>query len=183
MKLIRHIPLLIVTVAMLAFPVAASADDDHHQGDHAGHKRSGNHTITTQTAIADPTVAPSVALGAGTSSLAAGTYTVGYAWRENGGTTLLSPTAALTIASGETIAVTLPAFPTGVTSADIYLSVAPNNTALAFAANTTSSTTTLSVLPASDAVAPPSANTTATGVVNGHGHNDDEFEMETEQED
>jgi hypothetical protein len=182
-ELIRHIPLLIVTVAMLAFPIAASANEDHHAGNHSAHLHSGNHTTTTASVIADPTVAPSVAVGAGTSSLAAGTYTVGYAWRANGGTTLLSSTAALTLAAGQTIAVTLPTFPTGVSSADIYLSVAPNNLTLAFAANTASGMTTISVLPQSDAVAPPTVNTTGTGAVNGHGRDDDnELDMETDDD-
>jgi hypothetical protein len=162
MKLIRHISLLIVAVAMLALPVAASANGDDHPRHH--------HSV-----IADPTVAPTVAVGDGTSSLAAGTYAVGYAWRENGGTTLLSPIAALTLAAGQTIAVTLPAFPADVSSADIYLSVAPNSNTLAFAANTTSGMTTLSALPVNDAAAPPTVNT--TGVVNG---DEDDNELDTE---
>jgi hypothetical protein len=169
-KLIRHIPLVIVVLAVLAFPVAASANGDNH-------KRP--HTTAAALVVADPTVAPTVAPGAGTSSLAAGTYTVGYAWRENGGTTLLSPLASVTIAAGQTIAVTLPAFPTGVSSADIYLSVAPNNTTLAFAANTTSDTTTLGALPLSNAAAPPTQNTTGSGTVDGDDDDDDEIEMDT----
>jgi hypothetical protein len=164
---------------MLAFPIAASANDDEHAANHPRHLHSVNHTTTTASVVADPTVAPTVAVGAGTSSLAAGTYTVGYAWRANGGTTLLSPTSALTLGGAQTIAVTLPAFPTGVSSADIFVSVSPNNAVLAFAANTTSGMTTLSVSPPIDAVAPPAVNTTGTGVVNGDHEDDDELEMET----
>jgi hypothetical protein len=172
-KLIRNIPLLIVAVAMFVSPVAASANENGH----ARHLHSALHTTMTAAVIADPTVAPTlaVALDASTSSLAAGTYTVGYAWRANGGTTLLSPTAALTIAAGQAIAVTLPAFPAGVSSADIFMSVGPNNATLAFAANTTSSAAPLSALPLSTAVAPPTVNTAGTGAVNGD--DDDDVEM------
>jgi hypothetical protein len=184
-KLIRRISLLVVIASMLAFPVAASANEGEHEGGHHEKaKHAAKHTITTVSAIADPTVAPTVAVGTGTSSLAAGTYTVGYASRANGGSTLLSPTAALTLAAGQTIAVTLATFPTGVSSADIYLSTAPNSATLALSANTTSSMTTLSTLPQNDAVAPPTVNTTGTGAVNGRGRDhDDDNEVEMEDDD
>jgi hypothetical protein len=73
---------------------------------------------------------------------------------------MLSPTSTITIAEGQTIAVTLPAFPSGA-RADLFMSTAPDSTKLARVARGIKTTTrTLRQEPDDDAVGPPTSNTT-----------------------
>lgn len=75
--------------------------------------------------ITDPTVAATTAAVTDTtpySTLPAGTYYVTYAWKNAAGQTLPCTTrASVAIASGQRLTVQVPAFPTNVTAADIYI--------------------------------------------------------------
>jgi microcystin-dependent protein len=71
----------------------------------------------------NPGTAPTLSLSANAgSTLAAGTYYVVYSWVTANGETLYSPEASLAVTTGNNLVVTIPALPTGVTSANIYMS-------------------------------------------------------------
>lgn len=77
-----------------------------------------------QVSIQTPTTAPTLttATNAG-STLAAGTYYVVYTWVDaSSRETAKSPEASISVSSGNNLVVTLPAFPAGVSSANVYMS-------------------------------------------------------------
>lgn len=113
------------------------------------------------TFVTNPTVAPTLtAVTPGTAtSLAAGTYTSGYAWTNSAGQTLISPTATVTIAAGQEIQVSALTLPTGATAVDYYLSTSANGSTLAFDASGTGAQIELTALPAIGAASPPIINT------------------------
>ena len=96
-------------------------------------------------------------------ALAAGTYTVAYAYQTPYGVTRISPTATVTLTTGQAIAVNADTLPLAVSPGNTqviwYLSEAAGSTTILDAATTTTVTTTLTALPASGANAPPTANT------------------------
>jgi phage minor structural protein len=72
-----------------------------------------------------PFTAPTLSQTANTSStLPIGTYYVQYTWVNSLGESNPSPESVFTVDSGNQLTVTLPTFPTGVTSANIYISTA-----------------------------------------------------------
>lgn len=113
-------------------------------------------------AMVNPTIAPALtAVTDPMSTLLSGTYTVGYAWHVNG-TTLLSPTAAITIVAGQRIDSVPPAAPLGVQSRDVYVSPAAGNAAVIYHGNASnpSGVYTILALPVAGGATAPGANTT-----------------------
>jgi hypothetical protein len=115
--------------------------------------------------IVDPTAAPTLTAESGSTSLAAGTYYVSYAYVGQWGTTAASPTQNVTITAGQSIQVSALTLPTGATSIYYYLSQAAGSTTVLYDAQGTGSVITLTALPASGAAAAPTAN---TAVINGN---------------
>jgi hypothetical protein len=73
--------------------------------------------------VLDPTTAPTLGQTANTAStLSAGTYYVVYTWKNANGETTISPRASFTTSAGNELNITVPAFPSGVTHAVIYVS-------------------------------------------------------------
>lgn len=75
--------------------------------------------------VANPATAPTINVtggGAGGGSLTAGTYYARYSWTQANGESASSPESAqFTVAAGNIPRVTIPAFPTGITGANLYL--------------------------------------------------------------
>lgn len=117
-----------------------------------------------------PTQAPSLtALSPDpATALAAGTYTVAYAWQTPSGLTLPSPTATITLTAGQAIAVGALTLPLGVsptnTQVVYYLSEAAGSSTVLAVATSTGGGITLTALPAADADAP---LTTSTAQIQG----------------
>lgn len=85
---------------------------------------NGENILIGNRTIAAPASAPTVAVVSG-GSCTAGTYLVSYTWVNANGETTRSPDATATTASSNlTINVTIPSLPTGVTSANVYISTA-----------------------------------------------------------
>jgi RHS repeat-associated protein len=94
---------------------------------------------------AQPTVAAAAA-PAGTSGFPAGSYYVRYSYVTAEGESALSPAPAepsVTVTAGQGISVTLPAFPAGVGSANIYLGTTADEATLTRLGNTRVSTVTV----------------------------------------
>jgi hypothetical protein len=78
-------------------------------------------TADTTTAVANPTVAPTLAAAAG-GALAAGHYQVGYTYTNSDGESAISPLAIVTVTANQKITTTsLGALPTGVTGVNWYM--------------------------------------------------------------
>lgn len=81
--------------------------------------------------ISNPSSAPTLAASGSGNTLTSGTYYVKYTWvNAMGGESLPSPEASQAVTSGQQLTVTLPSFPTGVTSANIYISTTSGNETL-----------------------------------------------------
>ncbi len=114
-----------------------------------------------------PSAAPALTAVSGSTSLAAGTYTVGYTWTTADGETPLSPTATVTITAGQAIQVSALTLPNvgqtppspNATGVNYYLSTAAGSSSVAYDATGTGAATTLTALPASGAASPPTVNT------------------------
>lgn len=113
-------------------------------------------------AVADPSAAPGTAVTGSGGTLGTGNWKFAYAWRvgsgtNKGGTTLISPLATQAVTLGDHVTVTIPALPTGIASADIYVSSAVGGSTMLLAGNTV--TTTFDVAAAPSGAAAPAANT------------------------
>lgn len=111
--------------------------------------------------VSTPSVAPTVAGAAAATALAAGTYEVAYTYRDAFGETQISPVGSATITAGQKIAVTALALPSGVASANIYVSIAAGSSTLAWVQTWDGTAANITTLPAS----PNSATVTPTGTV------------------
>lgn len=122
--------------------------------------------IKNTTTLANPASAPTLAAVTGTgvnaSSLAAGTYTVGYTFLTATGETQLSPTASQAITAGQQINVSSIALPSGATGIKFYISIAAGNSTVGYSGVTLTAAAAveLSSLGASSLPAP--AASTAT---------------------
>jgi hypothetical protein len=76
----------------------------------------------TAYAAVNPAAGPGLAVSGTTGTLPAATYYVKYTWVTASGETVASPSTSIAVAAGQQIDVTLPAFPLGVTSANVYIS-------------------------------------------------------------
>lgn len=111
-----------------------------------------------------PYSAPTLSKAANASStVAASTHYVEYTWVNSYGESLPSPEASLAMTTGNNLVVTLPTFPTGVTSANIYISTASGSEKLQ--GSTTSTTYTLSAPPTTSGAAVPTTMTFPLGTV------------------
>jgi len=86
--------------------------------------------------ISNPLIAPSLSTGALSSNLPAGTYTVGYSFKNSNGETLISPTANLTITAGQSVRVSAIALGANATGINYYISFRPGDTTGLFFAGT-----------------------------------------------
>lgn len=119
-----------------------------------------NSRLVIADTINSPTTAPTLTTATTGGSLAAATYYVVYTWVDVNGETKASPEANITTTgSASTVTVTLPSFPNGVTSANVYISTTSG--AETKQGNTTSTSYTQSAALASGS-ALPSSNTTGT---------------------
>ncbi len=112
--------------------------------------------------IANPGAQPVLTAVSGSTPLLAGTYTVGYTYISGpqGGETLLSPTQTVTITAGQGIQVGAITPPPDVTAVNYYLSIAANNSTVAFDIQGSGAQVTLTALPAGGAASPPVSNGT-----------------------
>lgn len=112
------------------------------------------------TATAAPPAAPSLSTAATGGTVAAGTYTVGYALQNAYGQTTLSPTTTITTTgSTSTVTVTVPALAAGLTASVVYFSQAGGST-LTQQGTTATTTFTLTAPPTSTGQAPNGTNLT-----------------------
>lgn len=111
--------------------------------------------------VSTPTVAPTVAGAAAGTALAAGTYKAAYTYRDAYGETQISPVGSATITAGQKIAVTALALPAGVSTANLYLSIASGSLTLAWVQIWDGTAVDITALPSS----PNSATVTPTGTV------------------
>lgn len=72
--------------------------------------------------INNPSTAPTLSASGTGNTLPAGTYYVKYTWVSPYGESLPSPEASQAVTAGQALNITLPSFPVGVTSANIYVS-------------------------------------------------------------
>lgn len=78
-------------------------------------------TNTSSPAITNPSSAPTLSAVSGPTNLAAGVYKVAYTFTNNGGETLLSPTATITITAGQAIRVSSISLTGNATGINYYL--------------------------------------------------------------
>lgn len=123
---------------------------------------------TDTTTLATPTVAPVIvaATDAG-STLPPGVYLMAYTLTTYLGETPASPTASVTITSGQGIALTAITVPVYTLGVNIYLSVAPGSSTLGLVQSAYGAAATFGTLPVSGAAQPPTANTAYTNNPNG----------------
>jgi hypothetical protein len=81
-------------------------------------------TKSTVAAVADPSVAPTLTAGSGSTSMTAGYVGVAYAYRTPYGTTKISPVQTVSITLGQKITVTAITLPAGATYVDLYVTSA-----------------------------------------------------------
>lgn len=84
--------------------------------------------------ITNPTTAPTLSVGSGSSNLPAGTYTVAYSFTNSTGETLISNTATITITAGQTIQVASIALGTNATGVNYYMSFRAGNSTTFYSA-------------------------------------------------
>jgi len=109
-------------ISYFLYTLAAPADS-HGKTQTSQQRFPDGHTLDTYaavTAVAAPTVAPTLTHSAGSTSLPAGTYALAYCWDTPQGQTLLSPAATVVIAAGDTIHVTVPSLPAGAVGFSVY---------------------------------------------------------------
>lgn len=118
---------------------------------------TGEKTNLIRVAIPNPTAAPTLTTATTGGSLPAATYHVGYTWTTDTGETVVGAELSIgTTGTTSTITVTLPAFPSGVTGAKIYIGTAAATGTLQ--GSTTTTTYTQSAALAAG-TARPTANT------------------------
>lgn len=120
---------------------------------------------TTSAPVADPSTAPTLT-AAGSGSLAAGDYSVGYSYVNASGETLLSPYKVVTLSANQKINVTTVTLPAGVTSLNWYCSPEANSTKLRFLVNNDGTGFSIDApLPLLSATLPPDLNRTGCEVM------------------
>lgn len=120
-------------------------------------------TVNTLATISNPSSAPTLSASGTGNTLPAATYYVKYTWVNSTGESLPSPEASQAVSSGQALNVTIPSFPSGVTSANIYISTTSGNETLQ--RNITSTSTSFTA-PLSSGAALPTTSTINTTVVN-----------------
>ena len=122
-------------------------------------------SITTVSAVASPTAAPTLSAGAGTTSLSAGFLAVGYSWQSQYGQTLVSPLSAVSITATQLVNVTVPALVTGAQYAALFCNAAVQATSAAavaapvyFSQTIATTTTSITALPSTNTTVPVTAS-------------------------
>lgn len=89
-----------------------------------GNLQVATHYPSTNTSgtVADPNVLANLSVGANSTNLPAGLYTVGYAFFNSTGETRLSPTSPITLAAGQSVRVGAVPLPPNATGVRFYLS-------------------------------------------------------------
>jgi hypothetical protein len=105
----------------------------------------------------NPSTAPTLSASGTGNTLPSGTYFVKFTWvYTGGGESLPSPEASQAVTSGQALNVTIPSFPSGVASANIYVSTSSGTETLQRNITTTSTSFTA---PLSAGASPPSSAT------------------------
>ncbi len=114
-------------------------------------------SVVVPPAVANPVAAPVLAQSAdGTETLPDTTYYVAHTWKNAVGETMVSPEASILITAGNRLDITIPALPSGATSASIYAGTVSGT--LKFQSNIATTTTFINA-PILTVTAPPVANT------------------------
>lgn len=123
--------------------------------------------INSHTApLVDPVTPPSLSASGSGSSLAAGTYSVGYSVANDDGETLLSKYKQITITAGQNIVVASQSLPTGGTAFNWYISPGENSSDLRYYSTDTGAGFTISgSLPKLTATLTPDLNRTGVEVM------------------
>lgn len=116
-------------------------------------------SLTGVPSVVNPTVAPTLTAVAGSTSLLAGIFTVGYTFTTSWGETLISPTATVTITAGQAIQVSAITLPFGASGVNYYLSIAAGSSTVTYDVSGTGAQINLMVLPVSGASIIPPINT------------------------
>lgn len=116
-------------------------------------------SLTAVPYVGNPTAAPTLTAVSGSTSFAAGTYTVGYTWTNAWGETEVSPTATVTLSAGQAIQVSAVTLLLGATGVNYYLSAA-GSTTIYLDASGTGVQIDLTTAP-TGTTQPPTANTAA----------------------
>lgn len=115
--------------------------------------------------VVSATTAPTLTLVANTgSTLTATTYYVKYTWANDEGETTASSQATLAVTAGNNLRVTIPAFPTGITKAKVYVGTASNVNKYQGEITTSGGNLVLSTPISTISVAPPTANSVPSNV-------------------
>ncbi len=108
--------------------------------------------------VANPATAPTLSASGTGGTLPATTYYVKYTWITSVGETVTSPeSTGQAVTAGQTLTVTLPTFPSGVTKANVYISSSTGTETLQ---GSTTSTTFTQSTPLVTGIIPPTVNTT-----------------------
>jgi hypothetical protein len=122
--------------------------------------------LTHVAPLANPTVAPTAAAAAGTTTSQAGVYRLAYAYTNARGTTYRSPSVSVTLTAGQKIDVTGVALPTGSTAINWFISpTAGSNYLRRVATRTDGSNFSITVFPLLDDTLPPEINRTGAEVM------------------
>lgn len=106
--------------------------------------------------IADPVTAPTLSVAGTGATLSAGLYYVFYTWVNKNGETARSPESSITVTLGQTLTVTVPVLPSGVTSANVYIGIVTGSGTLQGSTATTTFTKANALL---SGVVPPTKTT------------------------
>ncbi|CAM4097574.1 hypothetical protein PAAL109150_09750 [Paenibacillus alkaliterrae] len=113
--------------------------------------------VVVPPAVDNPTAAPSLTTATSGGSLPAATYFVVYTWVNSVGETQVSPEASIiTSGSTSTITATMPTFPSGVTSVNVYISTSTGTQTRQGSTTTTSYTQSAALV---SGAAKPASNT------------------------
>jgi hypothetical protein len=128
-------------------------------------------TAVDTTVLPPPTVAPAVSAQAGSTALAAGTYTFAVTFTTYDGETPPGPTSQVTITAGQEIAMADYTVPSegglGVLNVNVYMSIAAGSPTLGLIQSAYGFAATFTALPPSGAPQPPTQNTAYAANPNG----------------
>lgn len=128
-----------------------------HVTDDGETEASAEASVVVPPAVANPTLAPTLAESAdGGETLPDQEYFVAYTWKNAVGETMVSPEDSFTVTAGNKLDITIPALPTGATSASIYVGTVTGT--LYFQANIVITTHSITE-PIDEVTPPPVANT------------------------
>lgn len=110
-------------------------------------------------AIANPTTAPTLNGATAGGTLTGATYYVKYTWTTVEGETMVSPEASLAVTANYNLKITIPAFPSGVSGAKVYVGTATNANKYQNVISTSGGTLTITAPINASGANPPASNT------------------------